>query len=126
MALALANRPPPMDTDVSIKFLLNPWVWPGTEDLGLMAACGAISAAAFFLLGQGYRMAEASRAAPFEYASLPWSILWGYLFFGNLPDVPTLLGAVVIVYGGLYALQLEGGVWPRKAALVILSDEDEP
>ena len=91
-----------------------------------MAACGAISAAAFFLLGQGYRMAEANRAAPFEYASLPWSILWGYLFFGNLPDIPTLLGAVAIVYGGLYALQLEGGVWPRKAALVILSDEDEP
>ena len=126
MAFALANRLPPMNTDASIKFLLNPWVWPGSGDLGLMAACGAISAAAFFLLGQGYRMAEANRAAPFEYASLPWSILWGYLFFGNLPDIPTLLGAVAIVYGGLYALQLEGGVWPRKAALVILSDEDEP
>jgi hypothetical protein len=33
---------------------------------------------------------------------------------------------VVIVYGGLYALRLESGIWPRKAALVILSDEDEP
>ena len=37
-----------------------------------------------------------------------------------------LLGAVVIVYGGIYALRLEGGAWPRKAALVILSDEDKP
>ena len=61
-----------------------------------------------------------------KYASLPWSILWGYLFFGSLPDLPTLLGAVVIVYGGIYALRLEGGAWPRKAALVILSDEDKP
>jgi len=32
----------------------------------------------------------------------------------------------VIVYGGIYALRLEGGAWPRKAALVILSDEDKP
>ena len=126
MAIALAGKPPPAGADASIKFLLSPWVWAGARDLGLMAACGAISAAAFFFLGQGYRMAEANRAAPFEYASLPWSILWGYLFFGNLPDLPTLLGALVIVYGGIYALRLEGGAWPRKAALVILSDEDKP
>jgi drug/metabolite transporter (DMT)-like permease len=124
MALVLAGKSPPAGADASIKFLLSPWVWTGYRDLGLMAACGVISAAAFFLLGQGYRMAEANRAAPFEYASLPWSILWGYLFFGNLPDLPTLLGAFVIVYGGIYALRLEGGVWPRKAALVVMSDED--
>jgi uncharacterized membrane protein YfcA len=35
-----------------------------------------------------------------------------------------ILGAFVIVYGGIYALRLEGGVWPRKAALVVMSDED--
>jgi drug/metabolite transporter (DMT)-like permease len=126
MAIVLAGRSPPAGSDASIKFLLDPWAWASVRDFGLMAACGAISAAAFFLLGQGYRMAEANRAAPFEYASLPWSILWGYLFFGNLPDLPTLIGAAVIVYGGIYALRFGGGVWPRKAALVVLSDEDEP
>jgi drug/metabolite transporter (DMT)-like permease len=126
MALLLAGRVPATDADASVKFLLDPWVGPTLRDFGLMAACGAISAAAFFCLGQGYRMAEASRAAPFEYASLPWSILWGYLFFANLPDWPTLAGALVIVYGGLYALKLGAGVGPRKTALVILSDEDEP
>jgi drug/metabolite transporter (DMT)-like permease len=126
MALALAGRPPAAGADASVRFLLDPWAWASAKDFGLMAACGAISATAFFLLGQGYRMAEANRAAPFEYASLPWSILWGYLFFGNLPDLPTVLGALVIVYGGLYALRLHAGVWPHKAALVVLSDEDEP
>jgi drug/metabolite transporter (DMT)-like permease len=126
MALVLAGRAPAADADASIKFLLDPWRWPGLKDFSLMAACGVISAMAFFCLGQGYRMAEASRAAPFEYASLPWSILWGYVFFANLPDWPTVLGALVIVGGGIYALKLEGGAGPRKTALVILSDEDEP
>ena len=92
MALLLAGRVPAAGADSSIKFLLDPWAWPGLKDFGLMAGCGVISAAAFFCLGQGYRMAEASRAAPFEYASLPWSILWGYLFFANLPDWPTVRG----------------------------------
>ncbi len=126
MALALAGRIPPSQAAASVRFLLEPWVWAGARDFALMAACGVISATAFFLLGQGYRMAEANRAAPFEYASLPWSILWGYLFFGNLPDLPTVIGALVIVYGGIYALRLGGGARPHKAALVILSDEDEP
>jgi len=126
MALLLAGRVPAAGADSSIRFLLDPWAWPGLKDFGLMAGCGVISAAAFFCLGQGYRMAEASRAAPFEYASLPWSILWGYLFFANLPDWPTVAGALVIVYGGLYALKLGDGTGPRKTALVILSDEDEP
>jgi drug/metabolite transporter (DMT)-like permease len=126
MALLVAGRSPPAGANASLRFLLDPWLWPGATDLGLMAACGAISATAFFLLGQGYRMAEANRAAPFEYASLPWSILWGYLFFANWPDLPTLLGALMIVIGGLYALRPDEEAWPRKSVLVILSDEDEP
>jgi hypothetical protein len=58
----LAGKPPPVDADANIKFLLSPWVGAGTRDLGLMAACGAISAAAFFFLGQGYCMAGATGA----------------------------------------------------------------
>jgi drug/metabolite transporter (DMT)-like permease len=124
--LALAGINPPADAHPSIKFLLDPWRWPDAREFGLMAACGVISAVAFFCLGQGYRLAEASRAAPFEYASLPWGILWGFLFFGNLPDLPTVLGGLVIVYGGLYALQLDLGSRRRKTPFLTLSDEDKP
>jgi S-adenosylmethionine uptake transporter len=125
-ALGVAGLAVPAGADPSLRFLLNPWLWPGLKDLGLMAACGLIAASAFFCLGQGYRMAEANRAAPFEYAALPWGILWGYVFFANLPDLATLLGAAIIVAGGLYALSLERAAWPRKTTFVLLSDEDQP
>jgi drug/metabolite transporter (DMT)-like permease len=125
-AIALAGTSPPAGAGASITFLLNPWLWPNAVDLGLMAACGVISAAAFFFLGQGYRMAEANRAAPFEYASLPWAILWGYVFFGNLPELATVLGALVIVCGGLYALRMGSAGPSSKLALVTLSEEDKP
>jgi drug/metabolite transporter (DMT)-like permease len=97
------------DAHRSLRFLLLAWSWPGAADAGLLAGCGLIAAGGFFFLAQGYRLAEANRAAPFEYAALPWGILWGYLFFANLPDLATLAGAVVIIGAGLYTL-------PRRKA----------
>lgn len=104
-ALALSRIEAAGDAHSSLRFLLNPWVWPDARDVALLAACGFIAAFGFFFLGQGYRLAEANRAAPFEYASLPWGILWGYWFFGNLPTEATILGAVIIIGAGLYTLQ---------------------
>jgi drug/metabolite transporter (DMT)-like permease len=104
-ALALANLEVGSDAHSSLRFLLNPWAWPSAIDAGLLAVCGLIAAFGFFFLGQGYRLAEANRVAPFEYASLPWGILWGYWFFGNLPGAATILGAAVIVGAGIYTLR---------------------
>jgi drug/metabolite transporter (DMT)-like permease len=122
--LALISTVPATDASASMKFLLNPWLWPDTRDLGLMAACGVISAVAFFCLGHGYRLAEAGRAVPFEYLSLPWGILWGYIFFSNLPDLPTVCGGILIASGGLFALRLEHGPNPDNTTFTLLSDED--
>ncbi len=110
-ALGLSGIEVAGDAHSSLRFLLLAWSWPGATDAGLLAACGLIAAGGFFFLAQGYRLAEANRAAPFEYAALPWGILWGYLFFANLPDVATIAGAVVIIGAGLYTL-------PRRAETV--------
>ncbi|MGH7122989.1 MAG: hypothetical protein ACREFI_01360, partial [Stellaceae bacterium] len=82
-----------------------PWIWPSPLDLLLMATCGCIAAFGFFCLSQGYRLSEAYRAAPCEYAALPWGVLWGYIFFGNTPDAVMILGALIIMGAGLYTLQ---------------------
>ena len=106
-AALLAGIDPPADAAASIRFLLMPWIWPSTLDLGLMVLCGCIAAFGFFCLSQGYRLSEAYRAAPCEYAALPWGVLWGYLFFGNTPDAVMILGALIIMGAGLYTLQPE-------------------
>jgi drug/metabolite transporter (DMT)-like permease len=95
-AALLAGIDPPADAAASIRFLLIPWSWPSTLDLALMVLCGCIAAFGFFCLSQGYRLSEAYRAAPCEYAALPWGVLWGYLFFGNTPDAVMILGALII------------------------------
>ena len=107
LALALAPVGAASGAHASLRFLLLPWTWPGAGDLGLMLLCGGIAALGSFFLAQGYRLAEANTVAPFEYVALPWGVLWGWLFFDNLPDRATLAGGAVIVASGLYILHRE-------------------
>lgn len=98
----------------SLAFLLRAWVWPSGEDLLLMLGCGLAATVGIYCLGQGYRMAEANLAAIFEYTALPWAILWGFLFFSQLPGFSTLAGvALVILAGSVIAIRER----PRRAAL---------
>ena len=107
LALGLAPLGTSPEDHASLRFLLLPWAWPGRIDLGLMLLCGVIAALGSFFLGQAYRLAEANTVAPFEYAALPWGVLWGWIFFDNLPDRATLAGGAIIVASGLYILHRE-------------------
>jgi len=68
--------------DPSLLFLLRAWVIPPIEDVGVMALIGIASSIAAYLISQGYRLTEATVAAPFEYVALPISVFWGVVVFG--------------------------------------------
>lgn len=92
----------------SLDFLMRPWLWPTLRDLSMMGACGVIAAVGMVLLGQAYRLAPANKAATFEYSGLLWAPLWGFLFFAEVPGTGTLLGALLIVGAGIFALNVGG------------------
>ena len=76
--------------------------------------CGVAATIGIYCLGQGYRMAEANLAAIFEYTALPWAILWGFLFFSQLPGLSTLAGVGLVVFAGVVIAFRER---PRRAPL---------
>lgn len=90
----------------SLDFLVRPWQPLELRDLALMAACGPIAAAGTVLLTMAYREAETSLVAPFEYTGLVWAVLYGYLIWGDVPTLSTMLGAVLIIGAGLLALEV--------------------
>lgn len=92
----------------SAEFLFRAWSVPSDRDLALIAVCGLIAGAGFYCLSQAYRVASASIVAPFEYSSLPWAILWGYVFFADLPGPWTIAGVILVVGSGLYIIHREG------------------
>ena len=92
------------NSDPSVEFLMRGWVMPSLTDLLLLATCGIIASAATVLLTQAYRLAEANFVACFEYSAIIWASLGGYLFWREVPDLYTFIGAALIVTAGLYML----------------------
>lgn len=86
----------------SLIFLLRAWVWPTSDDWWLFIALGSISAVVGYTISQAYRLAPAATVAPFEYIALPLAIVWGWVFWSELPDSVVALGIALIVGSGLY------------------------
>jgi drug/metabolite transporter (DMT)-like permease len=60
------------------------------------------------------RTGELSVIAPFRYAALIWSVALGLLIFGDVPDMPMIIGATIIVLSGIYTLLRERKVSRTK------------
>ena len=63
----------------------------------------------FFSLGLYFQiialsMARAGIIQPFHYTLIFWAIILGYFFYNDLPDIPTLVGALIITLSGIYTL----------------------
>ena len=46
--------------------------------------------------------ARASLIQPFHYTLIFWAIIFGYFFYGDIPDVFTVIGALIIAISGIY------------------------
>ncbi len=91
----------------SLDFLTRSWQMPALRDMMLLVMCGLIAACGFYCLAQGYRIAQASIVAPFEYVSMPLAVLWGFTIWNEVPSLTTIFGISLIIFSGLYVLQRE-------------------
>jgi drug/metabolite transporter (DMT)-like permease len=83
------------------------WVTPGPGDLALLVLIGLVGGAAQWLLTEAYASAQVSALGPYSYSSLLWSILLGWIVWGDVPAPTMLAGAALIVAAGLYILHRE-------------------
>ncbi|MSO93694.1 MAG: DMT family transporter [Rhodospirillales bacterium] len=83
------------------------WITPDAAGWFFMALVGLLGGAGHFLVIKGLAAAPASIASPFGYAILIWVTLYGYFIFGDFPDPWTIVGALLIVAGGLYIFRRE-------------------
>jgi drug/metabolite transporter (DMT)-like permease len=95
--------------------------WPfGWATLSAAQVFWLVSAGLFGGVGQlmmtdVYRYAPPSAVAPFEYTSLLLGIAAGYLFFGDIPTIYTLVGGTIVVACGLFIIWREHHLGtPRK------------
>ena len=68
--------------------------------LGLILLLGVTGATQQILLSYSFRYADASLLAPFEYLSLPFALIVGLIFWGEIPDLMSLIGVGTIAVCG--------------------------
>ena len=94
-------------TVISAVPALGAWVVPTTTQLGLLAILGAGANVLLYCLLKSFSLVDASALAPFRYTELMWSAAVGFLVFGEIPAVSTLIGAAVIIPSTLYVVWAE-------------------
>ena len=67
-----------------------------------MLLAAALASSAQLCMIRGFRSGEASALAPLEYIKLPLAAFYGIVLFAEVPDLYTLLGALLIVLSTLY------------------------
>jgi len=83
------------------------WVTPSFGQWFVLGWLGFLGALGHFLMIKAYELAPASLLAPFDYTTLIWATILGFVVFGDLPDTWTVLGAIIIMSSGLYLVRRE-------------------
>lgn len=94
-------------TFVTLPPALVVWQAPTNMDLVLMAAIGFGLSIGHACLIQGLRVGEATAVMPFDYTRLILAGLAGYVFFMEVPDPYTIIGALMIIGATFYIARRE-------------------
>lgn len=94
-------------TVLSLVSLPFGWVWPTPGEAALLVGAGLLGGLGQILLTSSYREADASLVAPFDYASMLFALGIGWFVFAELPTLPMLGGAALIVTAGILIIWRE-------------------
>lgn len=105
-------------------FLLAPpfsasWVSIDFWQFAILAVAAGFLLTAFHFIILAMREGDISSIAPFRYTGFLFAILFGYLFFGDVPDIFIISGGIIIVGSGLYTLYRE---YKRKDAHAVAAE----
>ncbi|MDG2313003.1 MAG: DMT family transporter [Alphaproteobacteria bacterium] len=86
------------------------WVSPTWTILAYSAAMGVLGTTGIVCTSLAFSMSEASNIAPLDYLRLPFIAVIAYFTFGEIPDLVSVFGALIIALSTIYIV--------RRAALI--------
>ncbi|RWP04004.1 DMT family transporter [Mesorhizobium sp.] len=81
---------------------IGAWQTPSALDLGAMLLLGIVSCGAHLMITRALKLAPASTLAPLHYTLLLWAVVFGLVFFGDVPGPRILIGSAIVVLAGLF------------------------
>ncbi|MBS28815.1 MAG: RNA polymerase subunit sigma-54 [Alphaproteobacteria bacterium] len=89
-------------TPLSLIPALFVWTWPTLEQLGMLLVLGMMGTIGHLTLTQALRVGEAAVVMPMDFFKLIWAAALGFLIFGEIPDIYTWIGGVMIFVSATY------------------------
>ena len=83
------------------------WIMPSFYDLTLLSMIGFFGGVANLWLSQSYKFSEVSLVTPLKYLALVFAIVFGYLIWGEVPSVKTLVGAILVIASSIIIFRRE-------------------
>ena len=78
------------------------WVPPTPGSLVIFTLAGCISVTALFCVNRSLKLAPASVVVPYQYSMIVWAVIFGFVVFGDVPKIATIVGAAIIIGAGFY------------------------
>lgn len=94
-------------TPMSLAPALFVWQWPPLEVWPFLVGMGLAGTLGHLCYVRSLQMAEASALMPYDYTRLLFAAVIGWIFFAEVPDLWTWVGAAVIVGAALYIAHRE-------------------
>ncbi|MCB1784260.1 MAG: DMT family transporter [Alphaproteobacteria bacterium] len=105
--LSLSFYPNLINTVVLLPPVLMTGHIPSWPHLVLFMISGACLTLGLSFVANSYRLARFSVVAPFHYSQIIWGLLFGYIIFGDKPEIQMLVGAAIIIGSGIYLIESE-------------------
>jgi len=89
-----------------VMLILSIFYWQPINLLSviLLGSVGIFFSIGIYLQILALSYARASIIQPFHYTLIFWAILFGYIFYKDIPDIFTICGALIIAVSGTYVL----------------------
>jgi drug/metabolite transporter (DMT)-like permease len=100
---------------LSVPFTAG-WQWPSLWAWAALAGIGASTQIAQLALTKGLHLLEAGPATAIGHLQIVFAFGWGVLFFGEVPDGLSLVGALVIVSSLLLVIRRPKALPPPSEA----------
>jgi drug/metabolite transporter (DMT)-like permease len=80
----------------SLPLALPVWVWPTATQWLWFLASGVVGSAGHYCVNRAFGAADATASQTVKFLDLLWMTVLGFIVFGDVPTMSTLIGGVII------------------------------
>ena len=98
------------------------WVVPEPQTFMLLMLAGVLGGCAQILVTSAYRFGGAGMLAPYDYTSMIFAIMIGYVWFAELPTLVMMAGAALVISGNILVIWREHQLGLERSKARSVSD----